>query len=79
MQGYQGNVATVEKDGRFGLAPASHVNSQPILLGLAYQSPDGSRIRTHNSQYAVGGDHSAESNVQQLCFHLLPPINSNRN
>jgi hypothetical protein len=71
LQGYQGDVAAVEEDGSFGLASASHINSQPFLFSLAYQAFDGSRIRAHNSQYAVGGDDSAESNVQQFCFHSL--------
>ena len=63
LQGDQGDMATVEEDGRFGLAPASHVNSQPFLFSLAYQASDGSRIRAYNSQYAVSGDDSAESDV----------------
>ena len=71
LQGYQGDVATVEEDGSFGLASASHVNSQPLLFGLAYQASDGSRIRTYNSQYAIGGDNSAESDVKQFRSHSL--------
>jgi hypothetical protein len=71
LQGYQGDVATIEEDGSFGLASASHVNSQPLLFSLAYQASDGSRIRTYNSQYAVGGDNSAESDVKQFRSHSL--------
>jgi hypothetical protein len=71
LQGYQGDVATVEEDSSLGLASVSHVNSQSLLFGLAYQASDGSRIRAHNSQYAVGGDNSAESDVQQFRFHSL--------
>jgi hypothetical protein len=63
LQGYQGNVATIEKDGSLSLASASHVNGPSLLFGLAYQAPDGSRVRAHNSQYAIGGDSSAESDV----------------